>query len=117
MKNLNTNVILTRGASFEGRLSFEGIARLCGRFKGEIISEGILIVEPGAQVEATISIGELILKGWMKGEVSAQRRIKLLSGSEFYGALSAPQLHIEEGALFEGASVKTATLKKKVLGK
>lgn len=111
MENLNTTVILTRGACFEGRLGFEGVARLCGRFKGEIVSQGTLVVEPGAHVEARISVGELILKGWMKAEVTASQKINLLRGSEFYGALSSPQLHIEEGALFEGASVKTSLKK------
>ena len=106
MESLNTTVILTHGASFEGRMVFEGVARLCGRFKGEIVSQGTLIVDPGARVEARISVGELILKGWMKAEVTAIRKINLLKGSEFYGALSSPQLYVEEGALFEGASVK-----------
>ena len=111
MEHLGTNVILTRGASFEGRLSFEGIARLCGRFKGEIMSKGVLIVETEAQVEAKICIGKLILKGLLKGEVKAQQEIKLLSGSKFYGVLDTPQLHVEPGALFEGASVKSETKK------
>ncbi len=87
-------------------MTFEGVARLCGRFKGEIVSQGTLIVEAGARVEARVSVGELILKGWMKAEVVASRKINLLKGSEFYGGLSSPQLHVEEGALFEGASVK-----------
>ncbi|MDE0518852.1 MAG: polymer-forming cytoskeletal protein [Oligoflexia bacterium] len=112
MEHLSTNVILTRGASFEGCLSFEGVARLCGRFKGEIISEGMLIIEPEAQVEAKVFIGKLILKGWMKGEVKARQEIKLLSGSKFYGVLDTAQLYVEKGALFEGASVKPDTLKK-----
>ncbi len=102
----NTNVILTRGAFFEGRLSFEGTARLCGRFKGEIVSPGVLIVEPGAHVEARAELGSLILKGLMKGELKASQKIELLKGSEFYGQLSAPQLYVEKGALFEGVSVK-----------
>ena len=106
MEKLNTSVILTRGASFEGRMSFEGTARLCGSFKGEIISEGRLIIEPEARVEAHILIGELILKGWMKGEVKAHRKIHILNGSEFHGTLNAPQLNIEEGASFEGVSIK-----------
>ncbi len=106
MEKSNTSVILTRGACFEGRMSFEGFARLCGQFKGEIMSEGVLIVEPGARLEARVLVGELILKGWMKGEVKAHRKIHLLNGSEFYGILNAPQLNIEEGALFEGSSVK-----------
>ena len=103
---MNTSVILTRGAFFEGRLSFEGSARLCGGFKGEISSQGVLIVEPGARVEAKTEVGELVLKGYMKGEVKALRKIILTSGSEFYGTLSAPQLNVEEGALFEGVSLK-----------
>jgi len=106
MDHLNTSVILTRAAFFEGKLSFEGVARLCGRFKGEILSEGTLIIEPGARVEARVFVKELILKGFMKGELKAKSKIELLSGSEFYGTLSAPQLHVEKGAFFEGASVK-----------
>lgn len=113
MENINTSVILTRGAYFEGRLSFEGMARLSGRFKGEIISEGVLIIDLGAKVEGYISVGELIVKGWVKGEAVAHQKISLLSGSEFYGAVSSPQLHIEEGAHFEGASVKNAVLLEK----
>ena len=106
MEDLKTNVILTRGAFFEGRMGFEGVARLFGRFKGEIESQGTLIVEPGAHVEAKIAVGELILKGWIKGDVKALRKIRLESGAEFYGSVSAPQLHIDEGALFEGASLR-----------
>ena len=106
MEDLNTNVILTRGAFFEGRLGFEGVARLCGRFQGEIVSKGTLIVESDAHVEARISVGKLVLKGWMRGEVKASQKISLLKGSEFYGTLNSPQLHVEEGALFEGASMK-----------
>ena len=107
MEKRKTSVILTRGACFEGVMSFEGTARLCGRFKGEIISKGTLIIEPGAKVEARILIGELILKGSLKGEAKAHRKIHILNGSEFHGTLNAPQLNIEEGALFEGISIKS----------
>ena len=67
----------------------------------------MLIVEPDAHVEAHAEVASLILKGWMKGEVRASNKIELLKGSEFYGKLIAPQLHIEKGALFEGTSIKS----------
>ena len=102
----HTHVILTRGAFFEGRLSFEGSARLLGQFKGEIISPGLLIIEPGARVTAHAEIGSLVLKGWMKGSAHAQKKIELLKGCEFYGKLKAPQLYVEKGALFEGISIQ-----------
>ena len=106
INNLSTSLILARDASFEGCLSFEGIARICGSFNGEINSPGLLIIEPGAKVSANIEVLELIVKGVLRGEVKASRQITLLSGCECYGTLMAPHLHIEKGALFEGKSLK-----------
>lgn len=107
MKNFGSGLILPRGAEFNGRLSFKGAGRICGFFKGEIVApEGVLIIEPGARVEAKICVREVAVKGWMTGEVVAGEAISLLAGSEFYGVLSADKLHIEESAVFEGQVVK-----------
>ncbi len=103
------NLILTRGSHFEGRLSFEGIARLCSFFKGEITSPGILIVEEEGRVEGKILVKELVVKGWVKGEIEASGQVSLLSGSEFYGSIQAGKLHIEPGAFFEGASLNKSS--------
>ena len=66
----------------------------------------MLIIEPGARVEAKVCVREVAVKGWMKGEAVAEEAISLLAGSEFYGVLSANKLHIEESAIFEGQVVK-----------
>jgi len=101
------HLILTRGATFEGRLNFTGTARLCGVFKGEVVGSGLLIIESEAHVEAQVQADEVVVKGWVRGEISATRMVSLLEGSEFYGAMSAPNFSVEEGALFEGAVVKS----------
>ena len=107
MNKFGTSLILPRGAEFNGRLSFRGTGRICGSFKGEIIApEGVLIIEPGARVEAKVCAREIAVKGWMRGEAVASESITLLAGSEFYGILSANKLHIEESAIFEGQAVK-----------
>lgn len=98
-------MLLTKGAFFEGHLSFEGIARISGSFKGSIEGAGILIVEPEGRVEADVSVGEVVLKGWMKGKVKAHKNTHLIRGSEFHGQICTLNLHIETGALFEGTSV------------
>ena len=36
--------LLGRGAEFRGKLVFDGRARLDGRFVGEVISEGMLVI-------------------------------------------------------------------------
>ncbi len=113
MKKTNTHLILSRGTHFEGRLCFDGISRLCGFFKGEIISpKGILIIEKEGRAEARIDTQEVIVKGWMKGEIKASHKITLINGAEFYGTLSAPKLQIEEEALFEGQVIKPEGLSK-----
>ncbi|RLB84336.1 MAG: polymer-forming cytoskeletal protein, partial [Deltaproteobacteria bacterium] len=38
------SAFLGEGTEFEGKLSFTGSVRLDGRFKGEIFSEGTLVV-------------------------------------------------------------------------
>ena len=106
IEELGASLILTRGTHFEGKLSFEGIARVCGSFKGDIHSPGTLIIEQGARVFAQMEVCEVIIKGTFRGDITASRQITLLSGCECYGTLTAPHLHIEKGALFEGHSVK-----------
>ena len=100
-----SHLLLTKGAFFEGHLSFEGIARISGSFKGSIEGSGILVVEPEGRIEAHVIVRELVLKGWMKGEVKAHKTVSLIKGSEFYGKIGTLNLHIETGALFEGTSL------------
>ena len=104
IEEAGTSLILTQGTHFEGKLGFEGVARLCGNFKGEIQSPGTLIIEQGAKVSAQVEVCEVIIKGVFRGEITASRQITLVSGCECRGNLTAPDLHIEPGALFEGQS-------------
>ena len=101
------HLILTKGTRFEGRLSFEGIARVNGYFKGEIITPGMLVIESAGRVEAKISAQDVIIKGWVKGEIQAHGQVRLVKGSEFYGSLSSPKLHIESGLYLKCFSQKT----------
>ena len=39
--------LLGRGATFDGKLTFEGTVRIDGRFKGEVFSEDVLVIGEG----------------------------------------------------------------------
>ncbi|MDF3072188.1 MAG: hypothetical protein K0R38_7789 [Polyangiaceae bacterium] len=70
--------LLGRGTHFEGKLSFDGRVRIDGSFRGEISSEDTLIVGDGAEVEAEILAGTVIIKGGsVTGNVRARRSIEL----------------------------------------
>jgi cytoskeletal protein CcmA (bactofilin family) len=105
--------LLGRGASFEGKLTFEGTVRIDGRFKGEVFSEDILVIGDGAHVEATIDVGEVIIQGTVVGNISAKRSIEIHAPGKVKGDLHTPTLQIDKGVIFEGRSFMEAALQTK----
>ena len=96
--------LLGRGASFEGKLTFEGTVRIDGKFKGEVFSDDVLVIGEGAVVEAEIDIGEVIIQGTVIGNVKAKRSIEIHAPGRVKGDLSTPSLQIDKGVIFEGRS-------------
>jgi cytoskeletal protein CcmA (bactofilin family) len=102
--------LLGRGAQFEGKLTFEGTVRIDGRFKGEVFSEDVLVIGDGAQVEASIDVGEVIIQGTVVGNISAKRSIEIHAPGRVKGDLHTPALQIDKGVIFEGRSFMEAAL-------
>ena len=96
--------LLGRGATFEGKLTFEGTVRIDGRFKGEVFSDGVLVIGEGAQVEAQIDVGEVIIQGTVVGNITAKRSIEIHAPGRVKGDLHTPSLQIDKGVMFEGRS-------------
>jgi len=96
--------LLGRGATFEGKLTFEGTVRIDGRFKGEVFSDDTLVIGEGAIVEATIDIGEVIIQGTVIGNITAKRSIEIHAPGRVKGDLHTPALQIDKGVMFEGRS-------------
>ncbi len=100
--------LLGRGASFEGKLTFEGTVRIDGRFKGEVFSDDTLVIGEGAQVEAQIDVGEVIIQGTVVGNITAKRSIEIHAPGRVKGDLHTPSLQIDKGVIFEGRSFMEA---------
>ena len=96
--------LLGRGASFEGKLTFEGTVRVDGRFKGEVFSDDVLVIGEGAVVEAEIDIGEIIIQGTVIGNIKAKRSIEIHAPGRVKGDVHTPSLQIDKGVMFEGRS-------------
>lgn len=96
------SAFLGKETHFEGKITFWGIFRLEGRFEGEILDGGTLIVGESAFIRAKIGVNSIIISGHVEGEITAQERIEIHSGGKFYGDLITPILVINEGGIFEG---------------
>ncbi len=94
---------LGQGTEFQGTLSFEGTIRIDGKLSGEVVSQDTLIVGEDAEVDAEISVGVLISRGKIKGNVKVSGRLELHDTSELRGNIATPRLLIAEGAVFHGS--------------
>ena len=95
--------LLGRGTRFEGKLYFEGRVRVDGAFRGEIRTPDVLIVGDGAEIEAEIEAGLVIIKGGsLQGSVRAKQGIELYVPARVTGTLVAPEIFMDKGVQFSG---------------
>jgi cytoskeletal protein CcmA (bactofilin family) len=95
--------LLGRGTRFEGLLTFEGRVRVDGVLLGEIKSDGLLVLGDGSNVDATIEVGTLIVRGGtLRGSVVARELIEIHEGAKVHADITAPEIDIAKGSLFDG---------------
>jgi cytoskeletal protein CcmA (bactofilin family) len=94
--------ILTSDCHFQGRMICKGISRIGGLIQGEIHSEGVLIIEKGANVEAIVQADEVVVQGNIKGKIEISQRIEFSPTGTFSGELKTPVLFVADGARLNG---------------
>jgi cytoskeletal protein CcmA (bactofilin family) len=93
---------LGRETSFQGTLRFTESLRILGRFSGEIISPGRLVIEEGAEVKATIRVGSVVVGGVIRGNILAKEKLEMLATGKVIGNIRTAKLKIADGVVFEG---------------
>ena len=96
------NAFLGKNTEFEGKLFFSGTVRVDGHFKGEILSEGTLIVGDDALIESEVQVSRLIVSGEVRGNVFAAEKVEIHPPGKVFGNIQAPAVVMEEGVVFEG---------------
>ncbi len=89
---------LDEGTSFEGKISFNGVVRIDGHFRGEIVAEGLLVIGETGVVEAKVQVGSLLIRGTVVGDITAKERVEIGASGDVEGSVEAPILKVEEGA-------------------
>ena len=96
------NALLGKGSEFEGKLVFEGTVRLDGKFKGEILSEGTLMLGDNAQFEGEIRVKRAVVSGQVNGNIHAESRLELHAPAKVKGNIVTSNLIVQEGVTFDG---------------
>src|SRR5205823_1064017 len=99
-----SDLLLGRGARFEGKLTFEGTVRIDATFIGSIVTNDVLVVGEAARIDADVTCGMIIVHGEVNGNIQAKTGVEIHRSGKVRGDLETPSLMIERGALFQGAS-------------
>lgn len=92
----------------EGKMKFRGSVNLEGRFKGQIAAQGTLIVGDKADVQAEIHVSHIIVKGAIKGNIKADKKIEIHAPGRVQGDIQAPVIEIHPGAVLKGKCLTQA---------
>ena len=94
--------IIAQGAKFEGTIEVKGTLRIEGEFKGSVGTPESLVVGKTGVVRASVKVKNAIIGGQFFGDIVAENKIELQSGSHLEGDIKTKRLVIDEGVFFEG---------------
>ena len=101
------DTVLSKDITFSGTLNFEKPFLIRGRLSGNIIAKGLLVVDEEAVVEADIHASRVIIKGSVKGDVSATEKVEVTISGKLVGNVKAPEIFMETGCTFNGRCTMT----------
>lgn len=99
---LSFATLLGPGAVFTGRFSGTDDYVVSGRVDGDCDIEGALVLQEGGYWCGDIHARHVVVAGTVQGVIHAREQLELLSCARVQGRLTAVNIAIAEGAVFEG---------------
>ena len=100
------HALLGAETRYEGKLFFEGRARIDGEFEGEVFSEGLLVVGEEASIKGVIRVHTLIVRGAkIEGDIHATELVELHAPAQVRGNIRTQALFMDKGVLFDGSCI------------
>ena len=94
---------LDPGVEVEGKMKVaSGLIRVNTHFKGEITSEGAVVVHDQGEVDGDIHTRILSVTGKIKGNVHASEHLEIKEHGVVLGSIYTPCLLVEPGGFFDG---------------
>ena len=96
---------ILNGVEIRGTIRFSKELTFDGTLHGDISSHGgTLIVGSSGKIHGNVQSNNVIVKGKVDGNITAENRCELQGGAELVGDLKTARLVLEAGALFVGKS-------------
>jgi cytoskeletal protein CcmA (bactofilin family) len=100
--DIDAGTTIGEDSFFEGRFAIRGSLRIDGRFEGQALLVDQLQIGPKGKVKTNIFATSVVVEGIIVGNITASRRILLLSTARVLGSIKTPELIIQDGVILEG---------------
>ncbi|HSG31689.1 MAG TPA: polymer-forming cytoskeletal protein [Thermodesulfobacteriota bacterium] len=93
--------LIGQGCIFEGNLTSPTSTRLDGTIKGNIDSQGTLVVGEGGIISGEVKAAEISVHGRVEGNIHSEKLI-IKSGGIVVGDINSKSFIIEDGGIYNG---------------
>jgi len=91
------------GVEMEGKMKLgTGLFRLNAHFKGEITSDGAVVIHDQGEIDGRVQARVISVTGKVKGEVHAAERLEIKEHGIVLGNIHTPCLLVDPGGFFDG---------------
>ena len=87
---------------FDGNYRSERGVRLQGNVRGSIESRQYILVESGANVEASLSAEDITVSGDFSGAIECRHRLEVTATGRIHGQVTTALLVVQEGGVLDG---------------
>lgn len=111
--------LLSQGSLIKGELTLDQVTRLHGRVEGKVhgLEGSVIVVGETASVHGEIDGDEVIIDGFVHGNVRARTKVTVSESGRLLGNVKAPKFEVKFGAHFEGrAETRAQPAKEKSQG-
>jgi len=102
LEDADFDTILSPDIDFTGTLHFEKPFLIRGKVSGEIDATGILVIDENAVVNANIHALRVLIRGHVKGDVTAVEKVEITVTGRLSGNVTTPEIFMETGCIFNG---------------
>lgn len=103
-KTNEQDTIVGPNVRVSGKLHTSSNIQINGQVKGEVSSEGNVIIGKTAVIEGPITASEIRIEGTVKGNITAYSALELNSQAKIFGDIQTKTLAVQPGAIFIGKS-------------
>ena len=109
LENGEFGTILSEDAELSGTFYFDKPLQVLGKVSGAITAKELVVIEEGATVEASIRASNVLVRGSVKGDITASKKVDVRLSAKLVGNVYAPEILMEPGCVFDGHCNMTRT--------